>query len=333
MKDNKANWISLFALLVLVIVLPVYGNSEAQRMQQAQTRLNEQYVADGIHLYLQNCASCHGANGAGIGKMPALNRLRMMEVPDEALSRTIARESHGSVMAAWHISEGGILTDYQIQNVVTLIKNVDWRIVKNTADEIGYQAPPQPAIEIGREYLVTEEDGDPHQCVACHEEPALHAEAFGINCARCHNTTTWTPAVLTRHDFLLDHGGEGEVNCKTCHPTNYISYDCYGCHEDHQPTEMEEAHLAEKILAFEDCARCHPTGVEGEADRLRQANPELIGSTGGAVDPLTLLCSQTKQISTWYKTWCTNETHKSPRAVGKIIFGSPGSREGDYAIK
>lgn len=286
MKDKWASWISLIALLVLVIVLPVYGNSEAERMQQAQARLCEQYKADGINLYLQNCASCHGANGSGIGKVPALNRSGLSEIPDEALSRTIARESHGSVMAAWHISEGGILTDYQIQNVVTLIKFADWGIVQSTAHENGFTAPPNPAIENGLSFLVTENAGDPHQCVSCHEEPAIHAQAFGINCARCHNTTTWTPAVLTRHDFLLDHGGEGEVDCKTCHPSNYVTYDCYGCHEDHQPDEMQEAHLAENIPAFENCASCHPTGAEGEADRLRRANPELFGNlldAGGQV--------------------------------------------------
>lgn len=277
MQDKRASWISLIALLVLVSVLPIYAINEAQRMQSAQTQLHEQYMVDGIGLYLQNCASCHGANGLGIGKMPALNRSGMTEVSEEALTRIIARESHGSVMAAWHISEGGILTDYQIQNVVALLKHPDWGEVQNTADQIGFQVPPQPAIENGLNFLLTEAAGDPHQCVACHEEPVIHAEAFGVNCARCHNTTAWTPAVLTRHDFLLDHGGMGEVDCKTCHSTSYVTYDCYGCHEDHQPDEMQTAHLAEKIQAFEDCARCHPTGAAGEADRLRQADPELIG--------------------------------------------------------
>ena len=42
---------------------------------------------------------------------------------------------------------------------------------------------------------------DPHQCLDCHEEPDIHAELFGINCARCHNTATWKPAVLTKHVF------------------------------------------------------------------------------------------------------------------------------------
>jgi mono/diheme cytochrome c family protein len=288
MQDKRANWISLIALLVLVIVLPIYGNYEVVRMQQAQSRLSAQYMADGIDLYLQDCASCHAANGSGIGKMPALNRAGMAEIPEETLSRIIARQSHGSAMAAWHVNEGGILTDYQIKNVVVLLKYADWGKVQSTADKNGFQAPPEPAIENGLNYLFTENRDDPHQCVACHEEPEVHADAFGINCARCHNTTTWTPAVLTRHDFLLDHGDMGQVDCKTCHPTSYVTYDCYGCHEDHQPDEMQEAHLAEKILEFEDCARCHPTGAADEADRLRQGNPEVYGDLGKTGDQLGL---------------------------------------------
>lgn len=288
MQAKRANWISLIALLVLITVLPVYGINEVQRMEHAQALLRDQYMVDGIGLYLQNCASCHGANGSGIGKMPALNRQGMNEVPEEALSRIIARQSHGSAMAAWHISEGGILTDYQIQNVVTLIKQADWGEVQSIADKNGYQAPLEPEIESGINFLVTEDTGDPHQCVACHEEPALHAEAFGVNCARCHNTTAWTPAVLTRHDFLLDHGGMGQVDCKTCHPTSYVKYECYGCHEDHQPDEMQAAHLAEKIEVFDDCARCHPTGAAGEADRLRQGNPEVNGDLDEFGDQVSL---------------------------------------------
>jgi hypothetical protein len=74
---------------------------------------------------------------------------------------------------------------------------------------------------------------------------------------------------LTKHEFLLDHGGEGDVDCKTCHVDSYVTYDCYACHENHQAAEMETAHLAEGISDYAACTSCHPTGVEGEAGRLR----------------------------------------------------------------
>jgi hypothetical protein len=73
----------------------------------------------------------------------------------------------------------------------------------------------------------------------------------------------------------MDHGGEGEVSCQTCHPVKYGVYDCYACHDNHQYEEMKEVHLAEDIKECDNCAICHPTGVEGEAGRLMDENPGL----------------------------------------------------------
>lgn len=273
----KTEWISLIALLILVISLPVYAMFENQRLENAQIHLQEQYVLEGIDVYLQNCASCHAPDGGGMGMMPALNRPALAEANPDMLFRTIARATHGTAMAAWHNEEGGILNDYQIQEIVALIQNVDWSMVSRMAAVRGYVEPPVPAVETGMAYLEIEDMDDPHQCLDCHEEPEIHAELFGINCARCHNTVTWKPAVLTRHDFLLDHGGKGEVDCATCHPNNYVEYDCYACHEDHQPPEMETVHLAENLTEYGNCASCHPTGIAGEADQLRNMKPELYG--------------------------------------------------------
>lgn len=267
---NKTNWINLIALLVLVLAIPLYGFLEDQRMQHAKADLRNRYVMDGIELYVTNCATCHGAAGEGIGQMPALNRSALAEADADMLFRAIARATHGTAMASWHVEEGGILTDYQLKELVALIQHTDWAVVERVAAVRGFMEPVQPAVEYGMTYLETENTDDPHQCVKCHEEPAVHADLFGINCARCHSTVAWKPATLTRHNFLLDHGGKGEVACQTCHPTNYQTYDCYACHENHQPAEMADFHLAEGITEYKNCATCHPTGVHGEADQIRQ---------------------------------------------------------------
>jgi mono/diheme cytochrome c family protein len=276
---NKANWISLGALLVLVIALPVYGLFESGRMVRAEIDMRNQYLNDAIGLYIQNCANCHGADGVGIGIMPDLNRPALAQAQSDLLFKTIARAAHGATMAAWHIEEGGILTDYQVEELVALIQYADWVEVKRMADAAGFVKPSAPVVEMGLSYLASEEASDPHQCIDCHEEPILHANSFGINCGRCHNTLAWTPAALTRHDFLLDHGGEGEVSCETCHPASYVEYDCYTCHTDHQAAEMETVHQAEQIFEFADCARCHPTGAAGEADKLRETPSESDDET------------------------------------------------------
>jgi hypothetical protein len=106
-------------------------------------------------------------------------------------------------------------------------------------------------------------------CIACHEEPKVHAGEFGLDCSRCHTATNWTQTELTRHTFRLDHGGEGEVACETCHTESYVTHTCYECH-DHTPEGMQEAHALEGITDLEGCAACHPTGEPGEGALHRQ---------------------------------------------------------------
>jgi len=278
---KKVNWISLAALLILVVIIPLYGFTEKQRMADAKLHLQDQYVMDGINIYVDNCAYCHNADGSGVGMMPALNRPQLAEAASDLLFKTIARSTHGTAMAAWHIEEGGLFTDYQVKELVALIQHGDWTVVERVAAVRGYASPQEPEIESGLSYLGSELEEDPHRCVACHEEPAMHAELFGLNCARCHNSESWTPASLTRHDFLLDHGGKGEIDCQTCHTVNYATYECYGCHKDHQEEEMVTVHLEEKITEIAQCALCHPTGVEGEADGLRKTRPDLFSQQPG----------------------------------------------------
>lgn len=272
---DKTKIVSLIALFVLVIALPVYGFMEQARMQQAKAALDDQYMMEGIEIYVQNCAGCHGNAGEGVGMIPGLNREALIEARSDLLFKSIARATHGKAMASWHIDEGGILSDYQLNEVVTMIQKADWIMVAQVAAVRGTSQQFLAEGEGGVAYMSVEDLDDPHHCASCHEEPEIHADLFGINCARCHSATAWKPAVLTSHIFLLDHGGEGEVSCQTCHPAKYGVYDCYACHDNHQYEEMKEVHLAEEIKEFANCATCHPTGVEGEARQLMEDQPEL----------------------------------------------------------
>lgn len=274
---NKTNLISLAALVVLVFVVPVYGMMEPVRMVQSKAELRQQQIDESIQVYLDNCALCHEVDGSGTEAMPALNNEALAGANAEALFNTIARAAHGATMAAWHLDEGGILTDYEVNGLVTLIRTGAWQDVRRAAVLTGYEKPFMPAIDTSLAAWDLNGEADPHACVECHEDPVVHMGTFGVNCAMCHDTVAWTPAALTRHPFKLDHGGQGTVACETCHPTNYVAYDCYACHHDHQPEEMETAHTAENIFEFEDCAACHPTGAAGEADTLRKSQPEFQG--------------------------------------------------------
>lgn len=113
--------------------------------------------------------------------------------------------------------------------------------------------------------------GTPQDCLSCHEDPEVHVGLFGLECDRCHTAQAWVPAELTRHLFPLDHGGEGEIVCETCHENSYVELTCYGCH-DHLLGEMIEIHAAEDIdegvdVVEEKCIDCHPTGkLTGQED-------------------------------------------------------------------
>lgn len=99
-------------------------------------------------------------------------------------------------------------------------------------------------------------------CVSCHAEPQEHAGQFGTDCAACHTTNAWSPATFNgQHTFPLDHGEDGLIACATCHPSNYETYTCYGCHE-HTEANIRGEHLEEGISDFNNCVECHADGRE-----------------------------------------------------------------------
>lgn len=273
---TKYNLISFLALLALIIILPFYALQENNRLVAAQEDLQDQFVLEGSVLYIQNCAECHGTSGEGLAANPPLNNLGISGADPTVLFKTIARAAHGSSMAAWHIDEGGALTDVQIEKLVTMIRFADWSQVRRMASDSGYRPEVINTMGMDETYQNALAVEDPHQCIACHEEPEVHEERFGYDCVRCHTLVAWTPALLTRHTFALDHGDEGTVACETCHTESYTQNTCYECH-DHTPADMVSVHEAEGVLELEDCASCHPTGAPDEARNLVTNNqPEKV---------------------------------------------------------
>lgn len=277
---NRYTLISGLALILLIVLLPLYAMQEPARLAVAQNALREKQLREATVVYVNNCAICHGPGGGGSEAMPALNNPALAESDPAYLYTTVARAPHGSVMSAWHLAEGGILSDYQVDQLVTLIRYADWEVVGAAALASGVATPARPVSSAASEgnaliaarslfatiLPATAAEGtavDPHQCAACHEEPAIHADRFGLDCVRCHGLEAWQPALLTRHTFRLDHGDEGEVPCQTCHQDNYYEHTCYGCH-DHTPVQMGELHEKAEIYDYEACVSCHPTGQEDE---------------------------------------------------------------------
>jgi mono/diheme cytochrome c family protein len=283
---NRYSLIAFVALLVVVAALPVYALLEPNRMERAQRAFYDEYAADGVLTYIESCADCHGPMGEGIGAVPPLNNPGLAEADRWILYDTIARAPHGTAMSAWHVGEGGTLSGYEVEGLVTLIQSGEWMRV-GALTLPGPMPLPTPAPFAELMALEPSEEMDPHECRACHEEPAVHAERFGLDCARCHTLQAWKPALLLRHVFFLDHGEEGQVACQTCHMDTYAENTCYECH-DHDPAEMQAAHAREDITDYEDCAKCHPTGQQGEAAKLgygRSGEANRGQPVGGGLEP------------------------------------------------
>ena len=279
---GKYNAIAMVALLIIIALVPFYAVRESARMETAQAVLSQQQVRTAAALYLEDCASCHGTSGEGLGVMPALNNPAFAGAEAGKLYNAIAGASHGSGMAAWHMSEGGILTTYEVESLVTLIRDADWQTVSAmaVAQTTEYTEPVLASADLEQIDSMT---GDPHECRACHEEPAIHADRFGLNCARCHGLESWKPALLNRHTFALDHGGDGKVACETCHTTTYAENTCYGCH-DHTEEDMQTVHAELEIDEIDNCVSCHPTGEAGEGNVYWSASATPTLPDGVLVD-------------------------------------------------
>jgi len=143
-----------------------------------------------------------------------------------------------------------------------------------------------PCADCHSEYVFA---GTPRDCAACHSEPDLHAGQFGQDCERCHGALAWTPALMTQHTFVLEHGGAGTLACQTCHPETFARVTCYGCH-DHMPADTEAAHLAQQWAGRQEvdtCQACHPTGAAGEAALSAEVVPPAPDTPTPAVPNLT----------------------------------------------
>lgn len=145
----------------------------------------------GGELYVEYCAVCHGVDGQGrVGA--SLQNFPGIDV-GAALEQTISDGIPGSVMPAWAESNGGPLTDQQIDDIVAYIQAsfagtepVEPLPIYNPPD-----IPPLPDVE-----------GDPAQgavvyegnCVMCHGENGRGY--FGAPLAK--NWASNQPAVFIR---------------------------------------------------------------------------------------------------------------------------------------
>ena len=190
------------------------------------------------------CASCHPA---GLEYFNTKACVDCHEERDPAYTRDHS-DRFGMACASCHDGSGGA-RDFDHARVLAL----EQRHAEIACSACHVQATTQPLSA---------------ECVACHEEPPVHAGDFGTNCQYCHDASGWSGAQLRIHVFPLDHASEGDLACETCHTTNYTAYTCDGCHE-HEAESTRPDHVATGLSAADlpECASCHPSGMAAGSGR------------------------------------------------------------------
>lgn len=224
MNDRKINFrllehtIGLLALFLMAVGLFLYAIQEPERIQSAQAAQLSTDLDEAMTLYAQNCSVCHGLAGEGIGATPALTRPELKIVERDYLTKVISRGLYGTAMPAWSKVDGGALSDYQIDILVSLIQNGDWQQTQDRVVNLGlaplvpFTAQPDPALleqagsKPGGEELVHGIEVYAVQCVACHG-----ADGLGTSLAPALNDDQVREKDISEIERIIRNGVSGTL--------------------------------------------------------------------------------------------------------------------------
>lgn len=174
------SFIGLGALLLIVSALGFYIINEPNRIVGAQNNVIAFQLDESMTLYAENCSVCHGLNGEGIGATPPLDSTALRTMPYDDIYKTIARGRYQTAMPAWALEDGGPLSDYQIDELTTLILYGDWYETGDRTVNLGF-APLIPFTTDPDPALLAEianlPDGSTLQTAV---------QLFAANCVACH---------------------------------------------------------------------------------------------------------------------------------------------------
>lgn len=183
------------ATLVILLIIPVYSMIEPAHQENL---LNDFYTDAVVHstdIYAENCALCHGAAGEGIGDTPALNTEGLRTLPESELIKVISRGRDNTLMAAWAVDEGGILSSSQVSDMVLFIQQANWAYVDARVTELGMTPPEVIEMDVSEEMLASLASLDGS------ENLVLGLTTYAENCAACHGSngagTIIAPAIDT----------------------------------------------------------------------------------------------------------------------------------------
>jgi mono/diheme cytochrome c family protein len=142
----------------------------------------------GVATYLENCSPCHGREGEGVDS-PALRNNRFIQTAgDPTILKTIAGGVPGSAMPAWLQSNGGPLTDAEINNVIAYLhklQNVPPLPKATPLPPEPTEPPPAPGAPTP-EPARPSQPGGPGPAATLTGDATRGKALFGKYCAVCH---------------------------------------------------------------------------------------------------------------------------------------------------
>ena len=113
----------LLALSALAVLACAACNGSPGRPAPGSEILPPDQIVDFNILYGQNCAGCHGTSGDGGATIALRDPVFLAIADDAAIRRAAANGVRGTAMPAFAQSAGGMLTDKQIDALVSGIRS------------------------------------------------------------------------------------------------------------------------------------------------------------------------------------------------------------------
>jgi cbb3-type cytochrome c oxidase subunit III len=216
---RQMTWIGLLATGLVVITFSIALLRESDRQEAEALEQRHKALIAATDLYAEYCVACHGASGEGLVANPPLNSVGIQEMDTETLFKTIERGRYNTSMAAFGVDESGVLSDYELDSLVTLLQYGSWIEVAARVKTLGLTPPDMVQVEVSEELLASVAalpDGDvlslglniyAEHCAACHG-----ANGEGTAVAPTLNTldllTRYTTSDLTR---IVNQGVPGTI--------------------------------------------------------------------------------------------------------------------------
>lgn len=152
MNTSKQVNVMIGVVFLAFLMFTGYMVNEANRQHVAREEITHRIAERGARLYVNNCRGCHGMEGEGHVAPPLKNKAFLVLGAENAygaeatpsgeadavhtfLFNTIACGRTNTFMPTWAQRFGGPLSDTQVNQLVTLITEGRWDVVREIAAE------------------------------------------------------------------------------------------------------------------------------------------------------------------------------------------------------